>query len=451
MKAVILAAGESKRMNSKLPKVLHKICGKEIINYVIDACKNAGIREIIIVLGHEFDLIKKNICEKNFDLDIKFVLQKERLGTGHAVMMAKDFFDDNENILVLYGDTPLINYLSIKKLIDMNNDNAVSLISSVVENPKGYGRILRRENNFLRIIEDRDCDKNQALIKEINTGIYLFNGNLLKTALQMLSNNNAQGEYYLTDTIEIIKTLSDKVGIFCADNYKEFLGVNNKIELERANSLMREKINKKHMENGVTMINAREVYIDYDVKIGRDSVVYPNVFLEGKTEIGEDCVIRGNSRIVDAKIFDEVEINSSVILNSRIENDVKIGPFAYIRPGSEIGKKVKIGDFVEIKNSSIDEETKVAHLTYIGDAKVGKNVNFGCGTTIANYDGEKKFRTEIGNNVFVGCNSNLVAPVKIGDDVYIAAGSTITEDIEAKNFAIARARQVNKSNWKKKS
>ena len=453
MKAVILAAGESKRMNSKIPKVLYKICGKEIISYVIDVCKNAGIKEVIIVLGHEANLVKKNISEKNFGLDIKFVLQAERLGTGHAVMMAKDFFNDDEDILILYGDTPLIGSVNIKKFIEMHerDNNVASLISSVIDKPKGYGRILRRDNKFIRIVEDKDCDSNQALIKEINTGVYLFNGNFLKTALQMLSNNNAQCEYYLTDTLEIIKTLSDKIGIFCTDDCNEFLGVNNKIELEFANRLMRQRINKRHMESGVIIINTENTYIDDEVKIGSDSVIYPNVFLEGKTEIGKECVIRENSRIVDSQIFNNVEVDSSVILSSVIKSKVRIGPFAYIRPNCEIEEKVKIGDFVEIKNSNIDHGTKVAHLTYIGNADVGSNVNFGCGTTIANYDGKNKFKTEIGNNVFIGCNSNLVAPLKIGDGVYIAAGSTITDDIPEKNFAIARARQINKTDWTKKN
>lgn len=444
MIAIILAAGQGKRMKSDLPKVLHKVCGKPILNYIIDACKNAGIEKIIVVVGHKADVIKENIS------GVEFIVQNEQLGTGHAVMCAKDFIDD-ENVLILNGDIPLITSDTLKKLSHMHKQNSVTLVSTVVENPSGYGRIVRRDEKFLRIVEDKDADKNELLINEINTGVYLFNPKMLKTALQLLSNNNVQNEYYLTDTIEIIKSMDDNAGIFCADNYHEFLGVNDRVQLAQVSSLMQKRINEKHMRNGVTIINPKSVYIGDSVEIGQDTIIYPNVFLESNTKIGRRCIIGAGSNIVSSEIFDEVNVQSSVILNSIVKSKTKIGPFAYIRPNCIIDENVKVGDFVEVKNSNIGSGTKISHLTYVGDSDVGQNINFGCGTVTVNYDGNKKFRTKIDDNSFIGCNTNLIAPVSVGKNSYIAAGSTITEDVPEKSLAIARQRQINKLDWKKKN
>lgn len=444
MRAIILAAGEGKRMKSNLPKVLHKVCGKPMLNYIIDACKNAGIEKIAVVVGHQADTIKSSIA------DVEFFLQSEQLGTGHAVICAKDFINDDDDVLILNGDIPLITCETIKKLYSVHGENSLTLISTVVENPNGYGRIVRRDGKFLRIVEDKDADKNEKLVNEINVGVYLFNSSALKTALQFLGNDNAQKEYYLTDTIEIIRTMNDNIGVFCGENAQEFLGVNDKVQLAYVTSLMQKRINKKHMQNGVTMISPETVYIEENVEIGRDTIIYPNVILEKNTKIGQNCIIGSNSRLVDCNILDEVEIWQSVIFNSTVKSKTKVGPFAYIRPDCVIGENVKVGDFVEVKNSNIGAGTKISHLTYIGDSDVGKNINFGCGTVTVNYDGKEKFRTKIGDNSFIGCNTNLIAPVSVGENSYIAAGSTITDDIPPNSFAIARQRQINKSNWKDK-
>ncbi len=441
MKAIILAAGEGKRMNSDLPKVLHKICGKPMINYIIDACKNAGIVDIIVVVGHKADVVKKNVS------DVEFVLQNEQLGTGHAVMCAQKFINDGEKVLVLNGDLPLITSDTLKKLIE--TQCSAALISTVLENPKGYGRILRNGEKFLRIVEDKDLNENETQIKEINTGVYLFDSHLLKTALQLLSNDNAQGEYYLTDALEIIKSINDDIKIFCCEDSQEFFGVNDKIQLAYASALMQKKINETHMRNGVTIINPDATFIENDVKIGRDTIIYPNTFLHGETYIGQNCVIGPNSQIFDSQIFNDVNISYSVVLNSMVKNKTKVGPFAYIRPNCIVDENVKVGDFVELKNSNIGSGTKISHLTYVGDSDVGQNINFGCGTVTVNYDGKQKFRTTIEDGAFIGCNTNLIAPVNVGKNSYIAAGSTITQDVPENSLAIARQRQINKNGWKK--
>lgn len=441
MKAIILAAGEGKRMNSDLPKVLHKICGKPMINYIINACKNAGIVDIIVVVGHKADVVKKNVS------DVEFVLQNEQLGTGHAVMCAKKFINDGEKILVLNGDLPLITSDTLKKLIE--TQCSAALISTVLENPKGYGRILRNGEKFLRIIEDKDLNENETMIKEINTGVYLFDSHLLKTALQLLSNDNAQGEYYLTDVLEIIKSINDDVKVFCCEDSQEFFGVNDKIQLAYVSALMQKKINNTHMRNGVTIINPATTFIESDVKIGRDTIIYPNTFLHGDTKIGQNCIIGPNSQIFDSTIFDDVNISYSIVLNSTVKNKTKVGPFAYIRPNCIVDENVKVGDFVELKNSNIGLGTKISHLTYVGDSDVGQNINFGCGTVTVNYDGKQKFRTTIEDGAFIGCNANLIAPVNVGKNSYIAAGSTITQDVPENSLAIARQRQINKNGWKK--
>lgn len=442
MKAIILAAGEGKRMKSELPKVLHKVCGKPMLNYIIDSCKMVGIEQIVVVVGHKAQIIKEIIS------GVDFAIQNEQLGTGHAVMCAKEFIDD-QDILVLNGDVPLITSGTLKKLIELHKKNSVSLISTVVENPTGYGRILRCDGKFLRIVEDKDANKNELLINEINTGIYLFNAHSLKMALQLLNNNNIQKEYYLTDTIEIIKSLDDNVGIFCSDNHQDFFGVNDKLQLGFVSNLMQKRINERHMKNGVTIINPDMTFIENDVEIGRDTIIYPNVFIEGKTKIGVRCMIGPNTKITDSEIFDDVNVEYSVILNSVLRSKTKVGPFAYVRPNCIINENVKVGDFVELKNSAIGSGTKISHLTYVGDSDVGENVNFGCGTVTVNYDGMKKFRTKVEDGAFIGCNTNLIAPVNVGKNSYIAAGSTITEDVPEKSLAIARQRQVNKLDWKK--
>lgn len=450
MKVVILAAGQGTRMKSKVPKVLHKVLDKTMIDYVIEASKSAGASSICTVIGHQSAMVKAMIGDKVSE----FAIQKEQLGTGHAVMQAEKFIGNEGDVLVLCGDTPLITADTIKKFFDIhrNNKNSATVISVILEDPTGYGRIVRNENgDFEKIVEHKDADDNQKKIGEVNTGVYIFNAAQLSGAFKKLKNDNAQNEYYLTDTLEIMKKDGLKVGIMVADDYEEFLGMNSKLQLSQASKIMKRRINKRHMLNGVTIEDPDNTYIGQDVVIAPDTVILPGTVIEGKTEIGTDCVIGPNSRITNSVIKDGVIVQTSVLLSAEVDNYTTVGPFAYIRPNSKIGEHVKIGDFVEIKNSTIDDGTKVSHLTYVGDADVGKNVNFGCGTVTVNYDGKNKFRTTIGDRAFIGCNTNLVAPVVVKEDAFTAAGSTITFDVPEGSLSIARAKQINKPGWREKN
>lgn len=449
LKVVILAAGQGTRMKSDVPKVLHRVLDKTMVGYVIEASKEAGADKICVVVGHQSAMVKNTI--KDLYDDISFAVQKQQLGTGHAVMQAGDFIKDG-NILVLCGDTPLITADTIKKLCDVHekNDNSVTVVSMVVDNPTGYGRIIRENDGFSKIVEQKDANGEQLAVKEVNTGVYIFKAEALTKAFESLSNNNSQGEYYLTDTLEIIKNSGENVGIMVADDADEFMGVNSKLHLAQAIKAMKIRINTEHMINGVTITDPDNTYIGKDVKIERDTIIYPGCMLEGKTEIGKSCIIGPNTRITSSSVDDCVTIQSSVLVNSKVKSYTTVGPFAYLRPNSVIGEHVRIGDFVEIKNSNIDDGTKVSHLTYVGDSDVGKCVNFGCGTVTVNYDGKVKNRCKIGDGAFIGCNTNLVAPVEIAERGYTAAGSTITKNVPEDSLAIARVRQENKDGWRKK-
>ena len=443
--AIILAAGQGKRIQSNLPKVLHKACGKEMVNHVIDTMREAGIDDVNVIIGKGAKLVQDRTSSRN----VTYSLQEEQLGTGHAVKCAKAFLDGKSGVVAIFtGDAPLIKASTVKKLIDIHiaNNNCATLLTSIVENPTGYGRIVRNDNAVEKIVEHKDCSEDELNITEINAGMYCFDIKNLLDALGKLSNNNAQGEYYLTDVIEIFKSNGEKIGAMVT-NFEETLGVNSRSELAVVENILRKRINKMHLDNGVTIIDPNNTYIGVDVKIGQDTIIYPGNVIEGDTVIGESCVIYPNSRVNNSIIEEGVEIQSSVILDSKIGKNTTVGPFAYIRPESNIGNSVRIGDFVEIKKSTIGDNTKVSHLTYIGDAEVGTSCNFGCGTVVVNYDGKKKHKTKIGNNVFIGCNTNLVAPVEVKDNSYTAAGSTITKEVPEGSLAVARARQKNIDGW----
>lgn len=446
--AVILAAGQGKRIKSDLPKVLHKVCGKEMVNHVIDTMRKADIEDVNVVIGKGAELVKSNTESRN----VSFAVQTEQLGTGHAVKCAIDFLKGKSGIVgVFAGDAPLIKAETIENLFNEHekSGNKATLLSSLVEDPTGYGRIVRNGEEVVKIVEHKDCNEEELKINEMNAAIYCFDIEALLASLDKLSNNNNQGEYYLTDVIGILKDQGEKVGAIIID-YEETIGVNSRVQLAEAEEILRNRINLMHMENGVTLIDPKSTYIGADVEILNDTIIYPNNNIEGNTKIGKGVVIYPNSRISNSVIGNEVEIQSSVILDSTIGEKTTVGPFAYIRPESIIGSKARIGDFVEIKKSTIGDNTKVSHLTYIGDAEVGENCNFGCGTVVVNYDGKKKNKTEIGNNSFIGCNTNLVSPVKVYDNTYIAAGSTITDDVHEGELAIARARQRNIPGWVEK-
>ncbi|OOB77463.1 MAG: UDP-N-acetylglucosamine diphosphorylase/glucosamine-1-phosphate N-acetyltransferase [Epulopiscium sp. Nuni2H_MBin003] len=442
MKAVILAAGKGTRMNSDIPKVLHKIFNKTLVEYTIDSAKGAGVGEICLIVGHMAEEVKQQIGD-----GVSYRLQAEQLGTGHAVKCALDFMDDFGEVLILYGDTPLITRETLCKLRDyhVKNKCTATVLSAKIDNPTGYGRIIRNGfGEFEKIVEERDATNPEKRIKEINGGMYIFNSKVLKQALTKITNNNSQKEYYFTDVLDIIINERGKVEACIVADNNEIVGINTKVQLAEAAAIMKNRINTYHLENGVIIEDPSNVYIEPDVKISPNTTIEPSCVIKGNTTIGSHCVIGYNTKIINSQIANKVHIESSVILDSTIGQNSSIGPFAYIRPNSHIANNVKVGDFVEIKNSTIDEHTKISHLTYVGDADVGKNVNFGCGTVLVNYDGKNKYRTEIQDNVFIGCNTNLISPVVVAENSYIAAGSTITDDVPEDALAIARARQVNK-------
>ncbi len=447
--AVILAAGAGTRMKSKLPKALQEVCGRTMIDHVIDSVYEAGCDDIIIVTGFGREQLESHISQRECPKKIRFVVQKQRLGTGHALKMASPLIDDDNNILVLCADTPLLKTDTLKKMISVMDDNSTSgsVLTAIMEESANYGRIIRNPEdnaNVIGIVEHKDASEEQRLIKEINTGVYSFKGKPLKNALENLKNDNAQGEYYLTDVVVDFYNRGLKMSAIVEDEPMTTIGVNSPKELHSAQRYMQNKIIESHMNNGVRFINADTVMIEKSVKISQDTVIYPNVVLKGDTNIGSECIIGMSSRIENSKIHDNVSVESSVILDSYVDSGTKVGPFAYIRPNSNIGKNVKVGDFVEIKNAKLDDDTKVSHLTYIGDGDVGKRVNIGCGVVFVNYDGVNKYRTTVDDDCFIGCNSNLVSPVHVGKGAYVAAGTTVTKDIPEEALTVGRVRQENK-------
>ena len=445
LETLILAAGKGTRMKSKLPKVLHKVGGKPMIQHVIDTAKKIGSTRQVAIIGSGADLVKKNIS------GVEFVIQKEQLGTGHAVLSAKENFKDSKGtLLILCGDTPLLTTGLLNAFIAAHENStcAATVLTAEMPDATGYGRIIHEaDGSFKKIVEEKDADDEQKKIREVNSGVYCFDVQKLFAALDKVTNDNAQGEYYLPDVLPILKAQGETVGVFKAKYCIETIGINNRVQLAAADRAIRMRKDTELMESGVTIIDPNTTFIDYDVKIGQDTIIYPNTYIEGDTVIGEDCVIGPNVRFMDMKVGNRVTVQFSYCHEAEILDGVTMGPYVHIRPGTVIGQNVKIGNFVEVKNSNIGEGTKLPHLQYIGDSDVGSNVNIGCGTVTCNYDGKKKFRTNIGDNAFIGCNTNLVAPVTVEEGAYIAAGSTITKDVPKDNLAVARSRQVNIAVW----
>lgn len=448
--SIVLAAGEGTRMKSKMPKVLHKVCGRPILDYVVSASKKAEVTKNIVIVGHDSEKVKEEFIQENLVFVEQPIGEDQPYGTGFAVMQAIDYIDDNSTVIILCGDTPLITEDTINGVLNYHKEENYhgTVLTAILDNPKGYGRIKRDNNGEIeKIIEDRDASHEEKSIKEINSGMYCFNGKVLKDALYKIGNDNVQGEYYLTDIISILKDEDFKVGAYIIEDSTEIHGVNSRIQLAFSEEVIRNRINLKHLINGVTIIDPKSTHIDSSVNIGRDTIIYPGVSLEGDTEIGEDCIIRSHNRISNSKIADKVMIESSTIEDSVVEEGTTIGPNAHLRPKSHIGKNVKIGNFVEVKNAHIGDNSKAGHLAYIGDADVGRDVNIGCGVIFVNYDGEFKHKTVVGDNAFIGSNSNLISPLKINERAYIAAGSTITREVEAGALGISRSKQENKMGW----
>ncbi|MCB6571915.1 bifunctional UDP-N-acetylglucosamine diphosphorylase/glucosamine-1-phosphate N-acetyltransferase GlmU [Eubacterium limosum] len=444
-KTVILAAGHGTRMVSEKPKVLHEVGGKAMLNYVISASEAAGADDIAVIVGYKADIVKAALPE-----NLTAIEQKEQLGTGHAVLQALPFFENfNGNVLVLVGDAPLVRKETLEELVKAHEDGGFSatVLTAVFDDPTGYGRIVKKDDELIKIVEHKDATEEERNIKEINSGMYCFDAQALKAALQAINSDNVQGEYYLTDTIEILRGMGKKVGSYPTPDVDDIAAVNSKVQLAEIGKIMRRRINTSLMEAGAIIIDPENTYLSAETKVGKDTVVYPGVITEGRVVIGENCIIGHNSRIVNSTIADGVDIQISTILDSFVDENTHVGPYAYLRPNSHIGKNVKVGDFVEVKNSVMKDGAKASHLTYIGDAEVGKNVNLGCGTVFVNYDGTNKYRTVVEDNCFIGCNSNLVSPVTVKEGSYVAAGSTITDDVPEDTLAVARARQVNKEGY----
>ncbi len=445
---IILAAGKGTRMKSALPKVLHKVCGKPMLEHVINAAKGAGSEREIVVIGSGAEEVEKSIT------GVEFALQAEQLGTGHAVKMAKDKIANADGIvMILCGDTPLVTSDLLTKFIESHEQSkaTATVLTAIMPDATGYGRIVRNQSGTVdKIVEHKDASPEELQIHEVNAGIYCFDIKTLFEALDKVTNDNAQGEYYLTDVLGIIRDKGLIINAMISNDFTQILGINSRQQLALAERILRQRKNFELMDSGVTILDPDSTFIDSDVEIGRDSTILPFTYIENGTVIGENCSIGPNCRLQDTKIGNNVIMQFVYAHECEVDDDVVIGPYVHLRPGTKISKKVKIGNFVEVKNSTIGEGTKLPHLQYIGDSDVGENVNIGCGTVTCNYDGKKKHRTTIGDNVFIGCNTSLVAPVKIGSNAYTAAGSTITQDVPENNLAIGRARQVNKSTWKDK-
>lgn len=446
--AVVLAAGEGTRMKSNKLKVLHEAGGRPMITWVMSALREAGVDKTVVVCGRGMEELKAQMGE-----DVLFAEQAERLGTGHAVMQALPFIKDFDGyVVIMPGDMPLYTAKTIRSVYETakNGGHGCALLTAVYANPFGYGRIIRDgAGNVLRIVEEANAAQEEKKICEANAFLYCIRASLLRECLAKLQPKPPKSEYYLTDIVELLAAAGQKVGAYIAPDATECLGVNDRAQLAEVAKILRERINKKHMLNGVTIIDPDNTYIDADSEIGTDTVIYPGVILE-KSRIGEGVTLYQGSRIANSRIGDGSDVQNSVVLGSVVGKNTTVGPYAYLRPGTKIGDKCRVGDFVEVKNSSIGDGTKVSHLTYVGDSDLGKSINVGCGVVFVNYDGKKKHRSTVDDKAFIGCNTNLVSPVHVGEGAYIAAGSTITEDVPAHSLAIARSRQVIKTDWKDK-
>lgn len=447
--AVILAAGKGTRMKSDLPKVLHKVAGISMLEHVFRSVSAIEPERTVTVIGHKAELVEQVLAGQT-----EFVRQTEQLGTGHAVMMAEPVLEGLAGqTLVIAGDTPLITGESLKNLIDfhINHKNVATILTAEADNPFGYGRIIRNQHEeVIKIVEQKDASDFEQQIKEINTGTYVFDNARLFEALKNINTNNAQGEYYITDVIGIFRENGEKVGAYTLKDFAESLGVNDRVALATAEGVMRRRINQQHMVNGVSFVNPDATYIDVDVEIAPEVQVEANVTLKGQTKIGAETILTNGTYIVDSEIGERAVITNSMIEESSVADGVTVGPYAHIRPGSSLAKDVHVGNFVEVKGSSIGENTKAGHLTYIGNSQVGAHVNFGAGTITVNYDGQKKYKTVIGDNVFVGSNSTIIAPIELGDNSLVGAGSTITKDVPADAIALGRGRQINKEDYAKR-
>jgi bifunctional UDP-N-acetylglucosamine pyrophosphorylase/glucosamine-1-phosphate N-acetyltransferase len=444
--AIVLAAGQGTRMKSKLHKMLHPVCGKPMAQHVVDNISQLSIQKLVVIVGHGAEQVREQLLG-----NIDYALQEEQLGTAHAVLQAEKQLKNEDGVtLVVCGDTPLITPETISAFVHHHEkENAkVTVLTAKAADPTGYGRIVREEDSTVaKIVEHKDADDKERQIDEINTGTFCFDNKTLFESLKLVRNDNAQGEYYLPDVLEIVKKQGEKVAAYQTAFFEDTIGINDRVALSQAEQIMRRRINETHMRNGVSIIDPLHTYISSDANIGQDTVIYPGTVISGDTVIGNNCIIGPHTEIKDSSIGNTTVIRQSVVHDSSVGNDVNIGPFAHIRPQSDLGNHIKIGNFVEVKKSKMDDGSKASHLSYIGDAEIGKDVNLGCGSITVNYDGTNKHLTKVEDGAFIGCNSNLIAPVTVGKNAYVAAGSTITNDVPQRALSIARSRQTTKENY----
>ncbi|MDD3999787.1 MAG: bifunctional UDP-N-acetylglucosamine diphosphorylase/glucosamine-1-phosphate N-acetyltransferase GlmU [Bacilli bacterium] len=445
--AIILAAGKGTRMKTEMPQCAYPLIRKPMVAYVVENVMNSGFEEIIAVVGYKRDIIMDILGE-----NVKYAVQEEQLGTGHAVLAAESLVSNLEgDSIILSGNMPLLDSEIIRKALQdhKNRRHDLTVLTTMIENPTGYGRIIRNESGFYleEIVEERDASTLQKGINEINTGVYIVKNEFLFSALKEISNDNARKEYYLTDIVKVLQKHNHVIGSFSIKDAIKATSINDLYTLSIVEAKLRLDINREHMLNGVAMINPETITIGHNVIIEENVVLHPNTYITGNSVIKRDAIIGPNTEIHESIIGEAVRCRHSLIYNSIVEEKTSVGPFAHLRDGAHIGPRNRIGNFVEVKKSSTGSNTKASHLAYIGDTTCGSNVNFGCGSITVNYDGKQKFQTFVGDDVFIGCNANLIAPIRIDDNAFIAAGSTLNKNVPKHSLAIARAYQVNKENY----
>ncbi|MDR3600113.1 MAG: bifunctional UDP-N-acetylglucosamine diphosphorylase/glucosamine-1-phosphate N-acetyltransferase GlmU [Desulfosporosinus sp.] len=445
--AVIMAAGKGTRMKSKLPKVMHLLAGKTLIEHVINTVTQVGIERPLVIVGHGREVVGASICDR-----AEIVVQTEQLGTGHAIMQVLPYLEGVRTVLILSGDQPLLKPETLHALIKLHETQGVSatVLTANMDQPFGYGRIIKSGENLIKIVEEKDATFDERQIKEINTGTYCFKGSALKEALTKITPQNAQGEYYLTEVFDIFLRQRERMLTYVTADSHEALGINSRGQLAEAEGVLRARILEHWMMEGVTLVDPASTFIEADVELAQDVTILPFTRLLGKTRIAEDAVIGPQTSMENCTVGRGSEVTYTVAKNAVIGERCHIGPFAYLRPGTKLEAEVKVGDFVEIKNSWIETGAKVPHLSYIGDAHIGKSANIGAGTITCNYDGVNKSLTKIGDYAFIGSNTNLVAPVEVGEHAVTGAGSTITKNVPAEALAVERSQQVIKEHWYRK-
>jgi bifunctional UDP-N-acetylglucosamine pyrophosphorylase/glucosamine-1-phosphate N-acetyltransferase len=441
-------------MKSDLPKVLHRIAGLAIVERVLRTAVALSPATITVVVGHGADALKNEVMAlglQRLPIRVQFALQENQLGTGHALLQTRPFLEgESGTVVLLSGDTPILSVDTLRALLQTHTEAraAATVVTAHLARPFGYGRIIRTKGNISKIVEERDASDAQRKVTEINSGIFAFALEPLFKGLDSLGTANSQGEYYLPDLVAVYRKQRKPVATYTVANADEVRGINSRSELAEVCSMVRQQKNEELMAAGVTLVDPATTYIDTDVVVGPDTVIYPFVFLEGNTRIGSACEIHAGTRIVNSTVGDRVCVrNHTVVTDSTVESGATLGPFAHVRPGSVVGEDAHIGNFVELKKATLGKGAKANHLAYLGDATIGPKTNVGAGTITCNYDGEKKHETRIGGGVFIGSNSTLVAPVTLADGSYIAAGSAITADVPAGALAIGRSRQENKDGW----